>query len=83
MLGPLSRFSTEQAQWKEVFRLGLDERSSAPQLVRELANDWLEKECSEQDDDPNERRSFSSRDNYRSYLRKWVLPAGANVAWMK
>jgi integrase len=74
VLGPLSRFPTEQAQWKEVFRLGLDERSGAPQLVHELAKDWLEKECSEEDDDPNERRSFSSRDNYRSYLRKWVLP---------
>jgi hypothetical protein len=76
VLGALSAFPTEQAQWKEVFRLRLDERSTAPLLVRDLAKDWLQKECTDEDVDPNDRRSFSSRDNYRSYLRKWVLPRG-------
>ena len=74
VLGTKAQFPNEQAQWKEVFRLGLDQRTSAPDLVSGLVKDWLEKECSGADADPNDRRSFSSRDNYRGYLRKWILP---------
>jgi integrase len=74
ILGTVEEFPTEKSRWKEVFRLGLDERTSAPKTVSELVEHWLRKECSEDDVDPNDRRAFSTRDNYRSYLRKWVVP---------
>jgi integrase len=74
VLGSVGDFPTEKSRWKEVFRLGLDEHNSEPRTIRELVDHWLEKECPETEVDPNERRAFSTRDNYRGYLRKWIVP---------
>jgi site-specific recombinase XerD len=51
--------------------LGCEE---GPRTLKELVDHWLDTECPEADEDPNERRAFSTRDNYRGYLRKWVKP---------
>src|SRR6202158_6528416 len=45
-----------------------------PRTLKELVDHWLDTECPGRDEDPNERRAFSTRDNYRGYLRKWVKP---------
>ena len=57
--------------------LGLEEVSRlrrGPRTLKELVDHWLDTECPETDEDPNERRAFSTRDNYRGYLRKCVKP---------
>jgi site-specific recombinase XerD len=48
--------------------------------LKELVDHWLDTECPETDEDPNERRAFSTRDNYRGYLRKWVKPRWGDQA---
>jgi hypothetical protein len=54
-------------------RLGLGRPiEDGARTLKELVDHWLDTECPGMDDDPNERRAFSTRDNYRGYLRKWV-----------
>lgn len=75
-LGTVDRFPSEKSRWKEVFRLGFDRQIEVrgPRSVRELVSHWLERECPGDDSDPRDRRAFSTRDNYRCYVRKWILP---------
>ena len=74
VLGLANRFRSESAAWKEVDRLRLDRRSAgAPNTFGDLVNHWLESECS-MDERSKSRRAFSTKDNYRSYLRKWIVP---------
>src|SRR4030095_11607778 len=76
VLGSAEAFPTKKSRWKEVFRLGLDRRieESGTRSFEELIHHWLEKECPGSDTDPRDRRAFSTRDNYRCCVRKWVLP---------
>ena len=80
ILGSVEEFPTDESRWKEVFRLELDQRNCSPKTINDLVEHWLTKECSGEDVDPNDRRAFSTRDNYRSYLRKWVIPRWGNQA---
>jgi integrase len=75
-LGAVESFPSEKSRWKEVFRLGFDREIEVkgPRSLRELVEHWLEKECPGDDTDPRDRRAFSTRDNYRCYVRKWILP---------
>jgi integrase len=40
---------------------------------------WLEKECS-MEDGAESRRAFSTKDTYRGYLRKWIVPRWGDYA---
>ena len=74
-LGLASRFKSDAAARQEAERLGLGRPIEAgPRTLKELVDHWLDTECPETDEDPNQRRAFSTRDNYRGYLRKWVKP---------
>ena len=74
VLGLAKQFRGDAAAWREVERLGLGRRSEdGPRNVKELVDHWLEKECS-MDDSPESRRAFSTKDTYRGYLRKWIVP---------
>jgi integrase len=74
-LGLASQFKSDAAARQEAERLGLGRPiEEGPRVFRELVDHWLDTECPDTDDDPNERRAFSTRDNYRGYLRKWINP---------
>jgi hypothetical protein len=74
-LGLASRFKSDAAAQQEAERLGLGRAiEEGPRTLKELIDHWLDTECPETDEDPSERRAFSTRDNYRGYLRKWVKP---------
>jgi hypothetical protein len=75
-LGLASRFKSDAAARQEAARLGLGRAiEDGPRTLNELADHWLET-----DDDPNERRAFSTRENYRGYLRKWIKPRWGDQA---
>lgn len=70
-----SRFQSDAAAQHEAERLGLGRPiEERPRTLKELIDHWLDTECPATDEDPNERRAFPTRDNYRGYLRKWVKP---------
>ena len=74
-LGLASRFKSDAAAQQEAERLGLGRPiEEGPRTLKELVDHWLDTECPGTDEDPNERRAFSTRDNYRGYLRKWITP---------
>ena len=74
-LGLASQFKSDAAARHEAERLGLGRPAEeGPRTLKELVAHWLDTECPETDDDPNQRRAFSTRDNYRGYLRKWIIP---------
>ena len=80
-LGLASRFKSDAAARREAERLGLGRTiEEGPRTLKELVDHWLETECPETDDDPNQRRAFSTRDNYRGYLRKWINPRWGDQA---
>ena len=80
VLGLAKDFRSEAAARREVQRLGLGRRSGdGPSIFKELVDHWLEKECS-METDPKSRRAFSTKDNYRSYLRRWIIPRWGEVA---
>ena len=74
-LGLASRFTSDAAARQEAERLGLGRPiDEGPRTFKELVDHWLEAECPKTDEDPNEGRTVSTRDNYRGYLRKWITP---------
>jgi len=76
-----SRFKSDAAAQQEAERLGLGRPIEAgPRTLKGLVDHWLDTECAGTDHDPNERRVFSTRDNYRGYLRKWVKPRWSDQA---
>ncbi len=80
VLGLAKDFRSEAAARREVQRLGLGRRSGdGPSTFKELVDHWLQKECS-METDPKSRRAFSTKDNYRSYLRRWIIPRWGEVA---
>ena len=80
-LGLASRFKSDIAARREAERLGLGRQiEDGPSSFKELVDHWLEVECPETDEDPSERRAFSTRDNYRGYLRKWITPRWGDEA---
>ena len=80
-LGLASRFKSDAAAQQEAERLGLGRPiEEGPRTLKELVDHWLDTECPATDEDPNERRAFSTRDNYRGYLRKWVKPRWGDQA---
>jgi hypothetical protein len=80
-LGLASQFKSDAAARQEAERLGLGRPiEEGPRVFKELVDHWLDTECPDTDDDPNERRAFSTRDNYRGYLRKWVKPRWGDQA---
>jgi hypothetical protein len=59
--------SSHTAARREAELLGLGRRlEDGPQNLRQLIDHWLKVEC--------DRRAFSTADNYRGYLRKWISP---------
>jgi integrase len=79
VLGLAKEFRSEAAARREVQRLGLDRRSgNGPNILKELVDHWLQKECS-MESDSKSRRAFSTKDNYRSYLRRWIVPRWGDV----
>ena len=79
VLGLAKDFRSEAAARREVRRLGLGRRSGdGPSTFKELVDHWLQKECS-METDPKSRRAFSTKDNYRSYLRRWIVPRWGEV----
>jgi integrase len=80
VLGPAKELRSEAAAWREVERLGLGRRSEyGPRNIKELVDHWLEKECS-MEDGTESRRAFSTKDTYRGYLRKWIVPRWGDYA---
>lgn len=80
-LGLASRFKSDASAQQEAERLSLGRPiEEGPRTLKELVDHWLDKECPATDEDPNERRAFSTRDNYRGYLRKWVKPRWGDQA---
>ncbi len=80
VLGLAKEFRSEAAARREVQRLGLDRRSGkGPNTLKELVDHWLQRECS-METDSKSRRAFSTKDNYRSYLRRWIVPRWGEVA---
>jgi len=76
-----SRFKSDAAAKQEAERLGLGRPiEEGPRTLKELVDHWLDTECPATDEDPNERRAFSTRDNYRGYVRKWVKPRWGDQA---
>jgi integrase len=74
VLGLATQFRSQASAWREVERLGLGRRTEdGPRNFKGLVDHWLEKECS-MDDGPESRRAFSTKDSYRGYLRKWIVP---------
>ena len=57
-LGLASRFKSDAAARREAERLGLGRTiEEGPRTLKELVDHWLETECPETDDDPNQRRA--------------------------
>jgi integrase len=78
VLGPVKELRSDAAAWREVERLGLGPRlENGPRNFKELVDHWLEKECS-MEDSPESRRAFSTKDAYRGYLKKWIVPRWEN-----
>src|SRR4051794_27632334 len=53
---------------------GLPIVTPRPRTVEELAKHFEEKELSTGDDPDGDGRAFSTKDGYRGYLRKWIVP---------
>lgn len=80
ILGFASQFKSNAAARQEAERLGLGRAPDEdPHSFQDLNDHWLRTECPETDEDPNDRRAFSTRDNYRGYLRKWITPRWGNL----
>jgi integrase len=74
-LGLASHFKSDAAARQEAERLGLGRPiERGPRSFKELIDHWMETECPITDHHLNQRRAFSTRDNYRGYLRKWITP---------
>lgn len=71
ILGPVSKFKSEAAAWKEVERLKLG-RKDGLRTINDLVDHWKEKEAS--------RRAFSTWDTYEGYIRKWIAPTWGSRA---
>ena len=71
ILGPVSKFKSEAAAWKEVERLRLG-RKDGLRTMNDLVDHWKEKEAS--------RRAFSTWDTYEGYIRKWIGPTWGSRA---
>src|ERR1022692_2973037 len=65
ILGPVSKFKSEAAAWKEVERLRLGPKDGLL-TVNDLVGHWKDKEAN--------RRAFSTWDTYQGYIRKWIAP---------
>jgi hypothetical protein len=80
-LGLASRFKSDAAARQQAERLGLGRPvEDGARTFKELVDHWLKAECPETDEDPTERRAFTTRDNYRGYLRKWIAPRWGQYA---
>jgi integrase len=64
VLGLASKIKSVAMARREAERLGLGREGVGN--IQELIDHWLERECG--------RRAFSTADNYRGYLRKWISP---------
>ena len=71
ILGPVSKFKSEAAAWKEVERLKLGQRDGL-RTMNDLVDHWKEKEAS--------RRASSTWDTYEGYIRKWIAPTWGSRA---
>jgi len=79
VIGSLSLIPSRTAAWKEVERLhllvnNLSADSPRPQTFSELAEHYTTMELFDEKDPRDGRLAFSTKDTYRYYLRKWILP---------
>jgi len=65
ILGPVSKYKSEAAAWKEIERLRIG-RKVGLHTVNDLVDHWREREA--------KRRASSNWDNYQGYIRKWIIP---------
>jgi integrase len=80
VLGSIQRLRKESDAWDEVERLGLGLTFDqfGPKNMRELIAHYRKTELPEEDDP--EGLSFSTKDNNRCYLRKWIEPRWAECS---
>jgi hypothetical protein len=74
VVGPLAKFAKAREAWEEVERLGLGRSFDefGPRNLKALADHFAQKELPEGQDDDG--LAFSTKDTYRYYLRKWIVP---------
>lgn len=81
VIGTTKQFRSETAAWGRVEQLNLNinlDRSvdtPCPSTFAELIDHFMAKELPEADDPDGEGRAFSTKDNYRWYLKRWITPA--------
>jgi integrase len=80
VIGLVKEFRSETAAWNEVERLDLQinlDRSfeaPKPRTLKELVEHYSATELPDQEDPDGEGLAFATKDNYRSYLRRWIVP---------
>lgn len=73
VLGLASKIKTDAMAQREAERLGLGRSiEDGPRNMQQLIDHWLKVEC--------DRRAFSTADNYKGYLRKWITPRWGDSA---
>ncbi len=84
VIGSLSRIPSRTAAWKEMEQLHLPVNNwsadtSRPRTFSELAAHYAASELQDEKDPRDGRLANSTKDTYRYYLRKWILPEWAIV----
>ncbi len=80
VVGTTKQFRSETAAWDRVGQLNLNinlDRSveaPCPGSFGELIEHFSAKELPESEDPDGDGRAFSTKDNYRWYLKKWITP---------
>jgi integrase len=79
VIGTTQQFRSEAAAWQRIPHLGLAIHSGhgiepCPRTFEELVRHFQSKELPEREDPDGEGRAFSTKDNYRYYLRNWIVP---------
>jgi integrase len=86
VIGTTKQFRSETAAWERVGQLNLNinldrsVNSPCPRTFGELVEHFCANELPETDDPDGGGRAFSTKDNYRSYLRRWITPKWSEFA---
>jgi integrase len=86
VVGTTKLFRSETAAWARVEELNLNINldrsvdSPCPRTFGELVEHFSANELPEADNLDGDGRAFSTKDNYRSYLRRWIIPKWSGFA---
>lgn len=86
VIGTTKQFRSETAAWDRVEQLNLNINldrsvdSPCPRSFGELVEHFSTNELPEADDPDGEGRAFSTKDNYRWYLKRWITPKWSGFA---